>query len=255
MDSALVRGVPDSFIDALRGGSGPALDADLAREQHGVYVALLESAGYAIEAVAADERHPDSVFVEDTAVVVGLTAVVARSGAPTRRGETPPIAAALASRFSTTTIEPPGTLDGGDVMQIGGSVYVGCSRRTNRNGIDQLAAICATLDIPVTTVDVHDALHLKSVVLPLDDEAVLTTPNSVDEQALKDLLILYEAESERRRCSALPMRDGRLMVTANAPATADMLAKAGYSVVPIDVSELQAADGGLTCLSIVFREP
>ena len=118
MDSALVRGVTDSFIDALRGGSGPALDADLAREQHGVYVALLESAGYAIEAVAADERHPDSVFVEDTAVVVGLTAVVARSGAPTRRGETPPIAAALASRFSTTTIEPPGTLDGGDVMQL-----------------------------------------------------------------------------------------------------------------------------------------
>ncbi len=255
MDSALVRGVPDSFIDALRRGSGPALDADLARKQHGVYVALLESAGYAIEAVAADERHPDSVFIEDTAVVVGLTAVVARSGAPSRRGETPQVAEALASRFSTTTIEPPGTLDGGDVMQIGGSVYVGRSRRTNRNGIDQLAAICAMLDLPVTTVDVHDALHLKSVVLPLDDEAVLTTPNSVDEQALKDLQILYEAEAERRRCSALPMRDGRLMVTANAPATADMLAKAGYSVVSIDVSELQAADGGLTCLSIVFREP
>jgi len=255
VDTALVRGVPDSFIDALRGGSGPALDADLARKQHGVYVALLESAGYAIEAVAADERHPDCVFIEDTGVVLRSTAVIARSGAPSRRGETPQVAEALASRFSTTTIEPPGTLDGGDVMQIGGSVYVGRSRRTNRNGIDQLAAICAMLDLPVTIVDVHDALHLKSVVLPLDDEAVLTTPNSVDEQALKDLQILYEAESERRRCSALPMRDGRLMVTANAPATADMLAKAGYSVVPIDVSELQAADGGLTCLSIVFREP
>ncbi len=255
MDTALVRGVPDSFIDALRGRSGPALDADLARKQHGAYVALLELAGYAIEAVAADERYPDSVFVEDTAVVVGSTAVIAHSGAPSRRGETPPVAAALASRFSTTAIEPPGTLDGGDVIQIGGSVYVGNSRRTNRHGIDQLAAICATLDVPVTTVAVHDALHLKSVMVPLDDEAVLTTPNSVDEQALKDLKILYEVESERRRCSALPMRDGRLMVTGNAPATADMLATAGYRVVPIDVSELQAADGGLTCLSIVFREP
>lgn len=91
MDTALVRGVPDSFIDALRGESGPALDADLARNQHGAYVTLLESAGYAIDAVAADERHPDSAFVEDTAVVVGSTAVVARSGAPTRRGETPRI--------------------------------------------------------------------------------------------------------------------------------------------------------------------
>ena len=255
MDTALVRGVPDSFIDALRRKSGPALDADLARNQHGAYVAALESAGYAIETVAADERHPDSVFVEDTAVVVGSTAVIARSGALSRRGETPPVAAALASRFSTTAIVRPGTLDGGDVMQIGGSVYVGRSRRTNRNGIDQLAAICATLDLPVTTVDVDDALHLKSIVLPLDDETVLVTANGVDEEALKDLQVVHQAESKRHRCSALPMPDGRLMVTANAPATADMLAKAGYVVVPIDVSELQAADGGLTCLSIVFREP
>lgn len=254
-DTALVRAVPDSFIDALRADVGPTLNADVARQQHDAYVVLLQSGGYAVETIAADEDHPDCVFIEDTAIVLGPIAVVTRSGISSRRGESNPVRDVLSDRFSIETIKPPGTLDGGDVMHVGGSVYVGHSRRTNRNGIDQLAAICAILDLPLITVDVHDGLHLKSVVLLIGDETVLVTPNSVDEEALKGLRILYEAESERHRCSALPIRDGRLMVTANAPATTDMLAEAGYAVVPIDVSELQAADGGLTCLSIIFREP
>jgi dimethylargininase len=87
IDIALVRAVPDSFVDALVGASSVTLDVERARGQHVAYVSLLESAGYAIAHIAADERHPDSVFVEDTAVVVQATAVIARSGAPARRGE------------------------------------------------------------------------------------------------------------------------------------------------------------------------
>jgi dimethylargininase len=255
VEVALVRPVPDSFVGAIRVAGGPGLDVALAREQHRGYVTMLESAGYLVETVASDEHYPDCVFIEDTAVVLGPIALIARSGAPSRRGESGPVAEALSSRFSITAVAAPGTLDGGDVMALGNAVFVGRTRRTNDDGIAQLAAVCATIGLPLTTVVVHHGLHLKSVVLPLDDETVLVTPNSVDEGALHGLRILYEADTERHRCSALPLHDGRLLVTAGAPATADMLATVGFAVVPVDISELQAADGGLTCLSIIIDEP
>jgi dimethylargininase len=253
--AALVRAVPDSFAHALRGESGPALDPHLARRQQGAYLALLDAAGYAVVQLPADEDYPDCVFIEDTAVVLGPMAIITRSGAPSRRGETDPVQDFLSDRFSIAAIEAPGTLDGGDVMQLNGSLYVGRSARTNEDGIAQLAAIAAPLGLAPTIVEVHDGLHLKSAVLPIDENTVLVTQNSVDEAALQGLRILYEDESERRSASALPLRDGRLIVTESAPATAAMLARAGYGVTPIDVSELQAADGGLTCLSILFQAP
>lgn len=255
MDTALVRPVANSFARALVAEPGATLDPSRARAQHSAYVALLRSAGYAIEEVPGDEGHPDCVFIEDAAVVVGSVAVVARSAAKSRRGETGPVRDALASRFSLAPIEAPGTLDGGDVMQIGGSIYVGHSRRTNLAGIGQLAEIAREAGLDVTTVKVDDGLHLKSSVLPLDTETVLVTPNCVDETALRGLRVLSESPTERLRASVLPMRDGRLLITDNAPYTTEMLAGAGYEVTPVDVTELQAADGGLTCMSILFAEP
>lgn len=255
MDTALVRPVPDSFSRALVGEPGAALDPDRARRQHADYVAMLDAAGYRIEAVAGDEAHPDCVFIEDTAVVLGSVAVIARSGASSRRGETAPVRDALANQFPIATIDAPGTLDGGDVMQVGGKVYVGHSERSNPAAIEQLKEIATGYELEVTAVRVHDGLHLKSSVVPLDAETVLITPDSVDEDALNGLRIVREAPTERFRASALPMRDGRLLMTTSAPATSEMLASIGYDVVAADVTELQAADGGLTCMSILFREP
>jgi dimethylargininase len=255
MDIALVRSVTDSFSRALVGESGSVLDPDRARRQHAEYVAVLRSAGYTIGEVAGDEAHPDCVFIEDTAVVLGSVAVIARSGASSRRGEAVPVRDALTGRFSIATIDAPGTLDGGDVMQVGGKVYVGHSERSNPAGIEQLVEIAAGCGLDVTTVRVHDGLHLKSSVLPLDAETVLVTPDSVDEAALNGLRVVREAPTERFRASALPMRDGRLLITTSAPLTSEMLANIGYDVVPVDVTELQAADGGLTCMSILFRDP
>ncbi len=251
-DIALVRGVPDSFTQALVLGVHPDIDVQLARLQHARYRDMLAAAGYEVRQVPVDETHPDCVFIEDAAVIVGTSAVIARSAAAPRRGEIGPVREALPAGLNVCAIEAPGTLDGGDVFTMGDNLYAGRSRRTNDAGIDQLRSVASSEGLTTVPVAVHDGLHLKSVVLPLDRESILVTPDAVEERALTGLRIIYEVAGERHRASALPLRDGRLLVTATAPLTTSLLASAGYTPAPIDVSELQAADGGLTCLSILI---
>jgi dimethylargininase len=250
--TALIRNIPDSFDQALVRDGRPHLDVELARAQHERYCRHLEDAGYAILEVPTDENHPDSVFVEDTAVIVGSVALITRPGAPSRRGETGPVARLLSDLFPIVEMTQPGTLDGGDVFTMGGTVYVGRSQRTNTEGIEQLGRLAAEHELGLVAVGVHDALHLKSAVLPIDAETVVVTPNAVDEEALEGIQLLYEADSEPHRFSALPMRDGRVLVSASAPITAGAVAALGHDLVPIDVSQIQAADGGLTCMSVLF---
>ncbi len=250
--TALIRSVPDSFANAIISSSTPRLDVAAARLQHRSYQEQLAKGGYVVQVVPADENCPDCVFVEDTAVIVGGVAVVTRPGAPSRVAEVGPVADILRNRFRLVTIEAPGTIDGGDVFIAGGTLYVGRSRRTNAAGIAQIEEVAREIGLGVVPVTVNDTLHLKSAVLPLDGETVLVTPGGVDEGPLAGLRILYEEAEERYRASALPLSNDELLVTASAPRTAEMLATSGYAVVPIDISELQAADGGLTCLSIIL---
>jgi dimethylargininase len=252
MPTALLREIPDSFDRAIVGPGGRAPDVGLAREQHSVYRDHLERAGYTVETLTADEGCPDCVFVEDTAVIVGETAVITRPGAPERRPEVPPVADFLAERFPTTHIEAPGTLDGGDVMILGGRVYVGVSRRSNREGIDQLGTAATSQGFDLVVVPVDGALHLKSAVLPVGDETVVITRGTVDESLLTGLRLVYEPDDERLSFSALPLADGRVMTTSSAPQTASLLEGIGLEVTPIDVSEILATDGGLTCMSILY---
>lgn len=251
-DHALVRPVPDSFAQALVRDGSPTLNPLVAGQQHQNYQHLLAAAGYTIEEVPTDENCPDCVFIEDTAVIIGSVALIARPGARSRRPETGPVAAALQSHMPTVVVTEPGTIDGGDVFRMDRTVYVGRSRRTNREGIEQLHKIAAGQGLEVVTVGVFDTLHLKSAVLPVDGDTVVVTPNSVEEDQLLGLRIIYEDDVERFRFSALPLRDGRLLVTENSPRTTATVESAGYETVAINVSELQAADGGLTCLSILF---
>jgi dimethylargininase len=250
--TALIRAIPSSFANALVRHGRPMLNPAIARMQHAEYRARLSGAGYANAEIPADEGCPDCVFVEDAAVIIGSMAVITRPGAPSRRPETPPVAKALQSYKTVTSIESPGTIDGGDVFTMNNTVYVGLSERTNPEGIDQLRPVVASQDLRLQVVKVVDTLHLKSAVLPVDNETVVVTPDSVDQPALGDLRILYEDAAERHRFSALPMLNGRLLATASSPRTNKMLAAAGYLLDPIDVSELQAADGGLTCMSILI---
>jgi dimethylargininase len=254
MPVALLREVSPSFADALVAHGGRPPDVDLAIEQHSMYQRALEAAGYATEVLTGDPDHPDCVFIEDTAVVIGEIAVATRPGAEERRGEVGPVTDRLATTMSVIAIEEPGTLDGGDVMVMNGTVYVGRSSRSNDSGIEQLATIAATQGMSVAAVPVSGVLHLKSAVLPVDPETVVVTPGSVDEGLLEGLRIVHEADHERHRFSALPLADGSLLVTSNAKDTAGVLMDLGLRPVPIDVSEIQAADGGLTCMSILFGD-
>ena len=248
---AFVRAVPVSFRDALVMGTRPILDVDRARAQHRQYQAVLQTAGYQVRVLSGDEAHPDCPFIEDAAFVLASFAVATRPGAPERRGEVPPVAAALAELMPVRPIEDPGTIDGGDVLRLGSTVYVGRSSRTNDDAIRQLADMAADDDLDVVAVPVSNVLHLKSAVAVLDDETVLIAPGCVDRDIFAGYRILEKAPGEEHLASVLRLRTGVLAVTTTAPETTKRLEQAGFDLIEADSSEFQAADGGLTCLSIL----
>ena len=252
---ALIRTIPDSFDRALTSDPSVRVDVGLARAQHDSYVAHLEASGCQIVTIAPDPLHPDCVFIEDTAVVIGDTAVVTRPGAPSRRGEVGPVATTLSRWFRLLPIEPPGTLDGGDVIVTSDRVLIGRSSRTNADGAAQLREFVSEAGLEPIEVRVDEGLHLKSAVLPLDPETVVVARGAVEESALSGYRLLYQDDSERFRFSALPLPSGGVLVTSSAPRTITDLISQGYQAVPIDISQIQAVDGGLTCMSILVNIP
>jgi dimethylargininase len=252
MPQALLRAVPDSFTEAIRHGDGPPIDVATARRQHEAYQTVLAEAGYSVMVLPADEVHPDCPFIEDTMVILEDTAVATRPGVESRRGEVGPVARALEGRLAVATITEPATLDGGDVLRMGNTVFVGRSQRTNQQGIDRLLQITSLLGFRLRPVSVSGALHLKSAVLRLDDSTVLLSIDQVSAEVFGDYRVIPKALGEEDVASVLPLTDGTVMATASAPQTIADLERAGYKVVPIDISQFQAADGGLTCLSLLL---
>jgi dimethylargininase len=246
---AFVRTVPDFFNHALAGGgSAPRIDVTAAREQHRQYVARLSDGGFAVEWLETPPSFPDGPFVEDPGVLLFGTLVLARPGAPSRRGEVPGVGDALADRFEVRSIEVPGTLEGGDVLRFGGRLYVGRSARTNDDGGQQLAAIAAEQGIETIPVPVHGALHLKSVVTSLDGNTLIAAPGHFDPDVFAGSRIRWvEGESE---VNVLTLPNGRVLIPASKDAVQAAVADEGYEVVTVDVSEFEKADGGLTCLSL-----
>jgi len=246
---AFVRSVPDSFAEALTGRApAPVIDVFAAREQHDRYLARLAGGGFEIERLDTPRDFPDGPFIEDVAVLMIGTLVLTRPGAPSRRGEVAGVREALADRFEVRSIEPPGTLEGGDVLRVGGRVYVGRSSRTNDDGIQQLAVIAAELGIETVPVQVQNALHLKSVVTSVDRETLVATSGHFDPEVFEGLRTLWvQGEPE---VNALTLPDGSVLIPASKLALQKVLLAEGYEVATVDVSEFEKADGGLTCLSL-----
>ena len=225
------------------------IDPGRAAAQHAAYEAELASAGCRIVAVPPAPELPDAVFVEDTAVALPGIAIITRPGAASRRPEVDGVAAVLSEFRPLEYLEPPATLDGGDVLVVGRTVFVGATARTNREGAAQLERILAPRGYTVVRVPVEGCLHLKTAVTRVDDDTVLLNPDWVEPHRFHSYRTLEVDPAEPHAANVLAVGD-RLLVSAAHPRTAERLA-GGRTVVRVDVSELAKAEAGLTCCSVL----
>ncbi|WP_308470891.1 dimethylargininase [Clavibacter michiganensis] len=224
------------------------VDAELADRQWEGYVLALEENGWSTREVAPADDHPDSVFVEDAVLVLGSTAVLLTSGADSRRGERTGVERAVEDLgLSLASIDLPATIDGGDVLEVGRTLYVGSSSRTNAAGIRRLREIARPLGYSAVAVPVRRTLHLKSQVTALPDGTVIGYEALVDEPRLfPSFLPVPEAEGT----AVVALDDDTLLLSAAAPRTAELLRGLGYEVVAVDISEFEKLEGCVTCLSV-----
>ena len=224
------------------------VDVDRALAQHAGYVAALEANGWATVPVDPADDCPDAVFVEDTVVVVDDLAVLTRPGADSRRGEVPGTEKAVrALGLRVGRIEEPGTLDGGDVLQVGRTVYVGRGGRTDGEGIRQFRALLEPLGRTVVPVPLAAVLHLKSAVTALPDGTLLGWPPLLDVAGLPSLRVPPEEPGSH----VVPLGGGSLLLAASAPRTAEWLADLGFDPVVVEVGEFEKLEGCVTCLSVL----
>ena len=228
-----------------------SIDVQVARAQHAAYELALRDAGYVVERLPATAEMPDSVFIEDVAVVVDELAVVTRPGAESRRAEIPVVAAALGRYRPVQAIQAPATIDGGDVLVVGRRVFVGRSTRTNGEGIAGMRRLLAPFGYTVCEVAVRGCLHLKSAVTAVRDDLLLDNPAWLDRAAFPGFEFVDVDPLEPMGANALRLRD-RVVYAAAFPRTAARLAKSGVRVEPVYVSELAKAEGAVTCCSVII---
>ena len=248
---ALVRPPGANFAAGLT-TSGGAPDLALALTQHAAYVAALTALGLEITALPADSDFPDATFVEDTAILVPEAAIITRPGAPSRRGETASIRAALSIRFSTVlSIDEPGTVDGGDVCETENGFLIGLSARSNLSGATQLARHLGAHGYRSRLIDIRDTpfLHLKSGLSYLGNRR-LALATGLDPRLLErdfEVVPVTREESYAANCVAV---NGRVLVAAGFPQFHAALARFNLEPVVLEMSEFRKMDGGLSCLSL-----
>ncbi len=225
------------------------VDVALARAQHAAYAGAVAACGWMIRQAPAAEDCPDSVFIEDTVVVCEDLAVLARPGAPARRAEVAGVAGMLQSLgLRTARIQEPGTLDGGDVLQAGHTVYVGRGGRTNGAGIRQLRALLAPLGRTLIAVPLGNVLHLKSAVTALPDGTFLLLPQMVP----TGLFPAVRPVQEEGGCHVVPLGGDQVLIAASAPRTVGLLDDLGFTPVVVDIGEFEKLEGCVTCLSVLL---
>ena len=249
---ALTHAVPSSLaLCELTHLPRVAIDVARARAQHELYEAALRGLGVEIVRLPETDDLPDSVFVEDAAVVVDELAVLTRPGALSRRAEIPSVAQALAPHRDLAFVAAPGTLDGGDVLRIGRRLFVGLTARSNAHAIAQLALFLSPFGYSVEGLAVSGCLHLKSAVTAIDSETIVLNPAWVDGSRFGARRAIAVEPAEPMAANVLAI--GRtVLVNASAPRTAARIAAAGYDVVAVDQSELAKAESGLTCCSLLL---
>ena len=252
MRIAITRGISESIGHCeLSYQAREPIALDRARAQHRKYEECLESLGCAVQRLPGEPQFPDSVFVEDAAVVLDELAVITRPGAESRRGETVSVAQALRPHRRLAHIVAPGILDGGDVLCLDRRLFVGLSRRSNVAAVEQMSKLLAVRGYTVTGVQVKGCLHLKSAVTQVAEDALLMNPDWIDGGPFRSMRRIEVDPGEPFAANAL-MTGGAVMFPASFTATRKRLEAAGINVIPVDVTELAKAEGGVTCCSLIF---
>jgi dimethylargininase len=245
---AITRNVSPSIAKAeLTHIERVPIDYDLAVHQHESYRELLRSLGCEVVSLPADPEYPDCVFVEDTAIVLQDVAVITRPGAESRRGETWVMAKALAPYRQLTHIEAPATIDGGDVLVLDETIYVGLSERTNEEALEQLRRLTGR---EVIAAGVHGALHLKSAVTQVSPDALVINRDWIDARPFAAWTLIDVDPAEPFGANALLIGTTLVYPTAF-PATRVRLEARDIDIRTVDASELAKAEGGVTCCSVL----
>jgi dimethylargininase len=250
---AIVRTPSRSVVDGLRAIDIGAPSYEGVVREHAAYIRALEAAGVTVETLAPLEAFPDSVFVEDTALVFTGAAVLLRPGAATRRDETSEIAAALERNFERVLRLEGGTAEGGDVLATPRAVFIGASARTSLAGAAALGSLLAQIGRRGVVVNTPPGvLHLKSDCSMLDEETILCTPRLAAAEPFPGFRLILTPDGEEGAANAL--RIGNAVLLADAyPRTAEMLAQAGYRVTPMATAEIAKIDAGLSCMSLRWK--
>ncbi len=250
---AITRAVSRSLVNCeLTHLARTPIDVERARQQHARYETALRGLGVAILSLPEEPALADSVFVEDTALVLDECAVILRPGAESRRPETESIARLLSLYRRLFYIEAPARVDGGDILRVGRHVYLGISTRSDTNAAEQLQAILEPVGYDVHMVTVSGCLHLKSAVTQVSEDTLLINPAWVNKSAFGGVKFLEIDASEAYAANAVLIRDSVIYPSAF-PKTQRRLEAAGIRLITVDADELAKAEGAVTCCSLIFN--
>ncbi len=251
--NAIVRRPGHSLVNGIT--SAPELgkpDYGLAIKQHDAYIEALKSCGVGVTVLKADERFPDSCFVEDVAVCTRKFAVITNPGASSRKGEEIEIIEVIKKYYNDIEyIKKPGTLEGGDVMMVKDHFYIGLSKRTNREGAEQLIKVLGKYGMSGSIVEMLEMLHLKSGLAYLEDNVLLITGEYINNLEFKKFNKIMIDEEETYSANCIRVND-YVLVPAGYPKTKEKIEAVGFKVIVVDTSEYRKVNGGLSCLSLRF---
>ncbi len=230
-----------------------AIDTGLALSQHSKYCQCLEDLGFEVTRLPAIAELPDSVFIEDPVVLLDEVAVLTLPFSPSRKGEVPNIEKFISGLGKTERIIPPGTMEGGDVLKIGRTLYVGISNQTNQEGFNQFRSFVEPFGYKVIPVKVQGALHLKTAATALDDRTLLMNPDWIDAQPFRDFRIVEVPRDEPFGGNIIAV-GRRVLMHEGFVQTCHTVKSLGFEVSLVNISEFLKAEAGLTCMSVLYGE-
>ncbi len=254
LTNAIVKKPGKSMVDGISKSNLGKPDYEKAVIQHNNYIKALEKAGLEVTVLEAEEDYPDSVFVEDPAIVTSDFAVITNPGADSRKGETEAIESAIKEFYSVDNIhriESPATLDGGDIIQVNNILYAGISDRTNTAGVEQLSEIAGNYGYKTFGIEIENMLHLKSGASYIGDDTVLITGMFLGRPGFLKYNQIILGDSEDYAANSVRVND-YLIIPSGYPMVKKKLEAAGFKLITLDVSEFRKLDGGLSCLSLRF---